>query len=284
MSTEKESVPNSEQSTSLNIQLDSANIDNEEPTISKEGAKAFLLKASFLHLLPNLIPVAAILWYNRDSGNYNGMFINYKYIGNPYIIVSGIVVILSLAALSVPLVGRKSFAILLYFLMFFPALFYIYLFLLAYTTKPMVLNFKPLVWFYDIMVGGAFGLFLACVFYNGKKHHLSFGVGAGVVTSVALVVLHIFLLEPKFGFYLYQYFLFAFLAGLWSYYLNFDAKTMLEQGGDFYRKSDAVLGAAHFFTDFAFGLWARLFLHKREPATLNIGHLDPVVSDQPINL
>lgn len=237
-----------------------------------------------LHLLPNIFPLVAVLMYNYNQDAYKNMFINYKYISNPYMIISGIIVIFSLAALSFKQVSRKSFGYAIYFAALCPCLLYIYLFLIHWSMKAMQLTYKPLIMFYCIMFGGAFGLFLGAIGTSGRKYNTGMGMGGGILVAMAWVLLHTRVLIPKFGFWLYEYFTFGAMAAIWCFYLTKDAELMLTKQADFYSKKDALLGAAHFFTDFAARFWIKLIVRPKQ--SVNIGSLDvtEMTTDAPLNL
>lgn len=255
----------SEVATTLNLESTTVSPHDENPPIAVEGLKSFIVRASLWNLLLNTNCVIALLGYYFYPDDFGNMFINYKSLyNNPYIYVAAGAIVLSLVALSVPLVARSKAGGWLFFIILYPCHLYTCLFMMMWSVKTMVLQYKPVTIAFAILFGTALGTFMGCVMFDGKKYGMGKSVGPSLIFSFGIVVLIWYFFPVPFSFKLYEYGIFGFAAGFWAFLINQDIRLMLLKQQWFYHKKDSLLGGAHLLTDPIGMFWYKLFMKPYE--------------------
>lgn len=265
----KDSQLSSSATAPLHIEVDAKalNPEDQPKTIDVAGHKRFLITSALLHWVVNLNLLWPILTYTIDPDFFSSLFINFSHLGNGYDITAGIIVILSLAALSFPQVTRSKFGVPT-LLAFFLCHLYIAAFLVRLSFKTLILNYKTLFILYALMIGSSSGSLVACIFSRSEpRRKVSSGIGAvaAILVGVGLYVLMRMFATAQFSFFLYEFALyFIGLAAITGFYVA-DAKQMITKRSLFYRPTDWMLGGAHFFTDIFFNFWYQAFFVKQKP-------------------
>lgn len=243
------------------------------------GYKKFIITSTFAHWFTNLNLLWGPLYYIVDQKGFESHFIGFNSLFIGYDIFCAIVIVLGLAALSVPQMGKQKFAPGI-FVAFWGCHLYLSLFLVRYQVKALSEWRRTMLLTYIFLLASSTGSFLSALFASSTSRKVSSAISIGVAVGVAFGLCKLMEYSPKMAFrlFLHEMVIFLISISIFAGFFAADLTSMITNRADLYRPSDWAHGAAHLFTDFFGNFWYQSFVNKRKPA-VGIDITDELAAD-----
>lgn len=231
------------------------------------GYKKFIVASTFAHWLTNLNLLWGPLYYILDQKGFEGYFVGFNSLFIGYDIFCAITIVVGLAALSLPQVGKQKFAPGI-FILFWACHLYLSLFLVRYQVKALSEWRRTMLLTYIFLLASSTGSFIAALVASSTSRKVSTGTSMGVAAGIAFGLCKIMEYSPKIAFRLFLHEMVIFLAAV-CFFAGFfaaDLTSMITRRADLYRPGDWAHGAAHLFTDIFGNFWYQNFVSERKPA------------------